>query len=86
GIGGYFLSTNTEIFAQKTNKTSETSLVKEKLVELSEWTTLKYEYSNVIISRTDKTITLPFISDHHFTTFHVHEGIKIQTTPYFLYD
>lgn len=40
------------------NKESETSLMQERLVELSEWTTLRYEYSNVIISRTDKTLTV----------------------------
>ena len=40
------------------NKYSETSLVQDKLIELSEWTTLRYEYSNVIVSRTDKTLTV----------------------------
>lgn len=40
------------------NKYSETSLVQDKLVELSEWATLHYEYSNVIVSRTDKTLSV----------------------------
>lgn len=43
----------------KTTATSETSLIQDNLVELSEWTALKYEYSNVIVSRTEKSISLP---------------------------
>lgn len=42
-----------------TTKSSDTALVKERLVELSEWTTLKYEYSKVIVSRSSKKV--PFI-------------------------
>ena len=41
-----------------TSKNSDTALVKEQLVELSEWTTLKYEYSKVIISRSSKNVPL----------------------------
>ncbi|RDB33037.1 DUF4230 domain-containing protein [Exiguobacterium sp. RIT594] len=41
-----------------TTKSSDTALVKERLVELSEWTTLKYEYSKVIISRSSKNVPL----------------------------
>lgn len=41
-----------------TSKSSDTALVKEQLVELSEWTTLKYEYSKVIISRSSKNVPL----------------------------
>ena len=32
-------------------------------MELSEWTTLKYEYENVIVSRTNKTLPLPGDND-----------------------
>lgn len=46
------------ILSVRSNRDSETSLVQDKLVELSEWTTLRYEYSNVIVSRTDKTLTV----------------------------
>ncbi|HET6784813.1 MAG TPA: DUF4230 domain-containing protein [Erysipelotrichaceae bacterium] len=52
-----FLS-NSGLLKITSNKESETSLMQERLVELSEWTTLRYEYSNVIISRTDKTLTV----------------------------
>lgn len=41
-----------------TTQSSDTALVKERLVELSEWTTLKYEYSKVIISRSSKNVPL----------------------------
>lgn len=47
-----------DFLSLNSNKHSETSLVQDKLVELSEWTTLRYEYSNVIVSRTDKTLTV----------------------------
>ena len=63
GAIGFFIYTNPEIFAEKTNKTSEAALIKESLVELSEWTTLKYEYENVIVSRTNKTLPLPGDND-----------------------
>lgn len=56
-FGGDILE-STGILGVKSNKSSETSLVQDKLVELSEWTTLRYEYSNVIVSRTDKTLTV----------------------------
>lgn len=42
------------LFETSTNKSSETALLREQLVDMSELTTLKYEYSNVIVSRTDK--------------------------------
>ena len=56
-IGGNILDSS-GLISVKTNRDSETSLVQDKLVELSEWTTLRYEYSNVIVSRTDKTLTV----------------------------
>lgn len=50
------------IFQITTNITSKASLVQDKLVELSEWTTLKYEYTNVIISRDSKVIPMTDIN------------------------
>lgn len=55
-----------DLIQTSTNRTSETSLLQDNLVELSEWTTLKYEYSNVIISRTEKSLALPGISDINY--------------------
>ena len=52
-----------------TTKSSDTALVKERLVELSEWTTLKYEYSKVIVSRSSKKIP--------FTDMKLAEAIKL---------
>jgi hypothetical protein len=71
GTAVFFLLAKTNVIAIRTNKTSETALVQEKLVELSEWTTLKYDYSNVIISRTDRSLTL-FGGDFDFA-----EAIKL---------
>jgi hypothetical protein len=48
------------------NKTSQTTLVAEKLVELSEWTTLRYEYSNVIVSRLEQSISVFGITDFNY--------------------
>lgn len=69
---GLFILNKTEIISIQTNKTSETALTQEKLVELSELATLKYEYSNVIISRTDRTIPVPVFPDFNFA-----EAIKL---------
>ncbi|MGA9519463.1 MAG: DUF4230 domain-containing protein [Trichococcus sp.] len=66
GLAGYFIFTETDLISTRTNRSSETALVQEKLVELSEWTTLKYEYSNVIISRTDKSFELFGFGDLDF--------------------
>ncbi|UJF15965.1 DUF4230 domain-containing protein [Jeotgalibaca sp. MA1X17-3] len=73
-VGGItvLMNTDSEIFAEKTNKTSEVALVKESLKELSEWTTLKYEYENVIVSRTSKTLPLPGNHDINYA-----EAIKL---------
>lgn len=59
-------------FGISNSESSDASLVKDRVVELSEWTTLKYEYSNVIISQTDKSLALPGISDIKFA-----EAIKL---------
>ncbi len=69
---GLFILNKTEIISIQTNKTSETALTQEKLVELSELATLKYEYSNVIISRTDRSIPVPGFPDFNFA-----EAIKL---------
>jgi hypothetical protein len=52
-----------EVFKITTNKTSETSLLQDKLVEMSDWTTLKYEYSTVIVSRTEKSLSILGITE-----------------------
>jgi hypothetical protein len=52
------LLNTTDLVSLRTNSSSDTSLVQDRLVELSEWTTLRYDYSNVIVSRTDKTLTV----------------------------
>lgn len=72
GMAGYFIFTETDLISTRTNRNSETALVQEKLVELSEWTTLKYEYSDVIISRTDKSFDL-----FGFADFDYAEAIKL---------
>ncbi|WED55274.1 DUF4230 domain-containing protein [Exiguobacterium profundum] len=41
-----------------TNQQADVSLVKDRLVELTELTTLKYEYSNVIVSRNSTKVPL----------------------------
>lgn len=55
---GALLMSNDTLFQTKTNITSEAALIQDRLVELSEWTTLRYDYSNVIISRTERTLSL----------------------------
>lgn len=72
GMAGYFIFTETDLISTRTNRNSETALVQEKLVELSEWTTLKYEYSDVIISRTDKSFDLLGFGDFDYA-----EAIKL---------
>lgn len=54
------------LFEISTNKSSETALLREQLVEMSELTTLKYEYSNVIISRTDKNFSFFDLPDFKY--------------------
>lgn len=65
-VVGIIVVVKPEAFQITTNKTSETSLIQDKLVELSEWTTLKYDYSNVIISRTEKSVSLIGIKDINY--------------------
>lgn len=46
-----------------TNQRADVSLVKDRLVELTELTTLKYEYSNVIVSRNTTSVSLIGLKD-----------------------
>lgn len=46
-----------------TNQQADVSLVKDRLVELTELTTLKYEYSNVIVSRNTTSVSLIGLKD-----------------------
>ena len=63
------------LFETSTDKSSETALLREHMVEMSELTTLKYEYSNVIVSRTDKSFS--FFNSAIF---------KLMTAPVFFYE
>ena len=67
--GALFVFAQTDLFKVTTNSSSETALVQDRIVELSEWTTLKYEYSHAIVSRTDKSIP--------FTDINFAEAIKL---------
>ncbi|PTQ82203.1 uncharacterized protein DUF4230 [Trichococcus patagoniensis] len=62
----FFWFNENKLFEASTSKTSESALIQEKLVPLSEWTTLKYEYSNVIISRTDKNFSFFGLPDFDY--------------------
>lgn len=55
GLAVFFIFKPIEL---KTEKRSSTSLIQEKIVELSELATLKYEYSDVVVSRTNRKISL----------------------------
>lgn len=57
-VGVVFILSNSDLIQIRSNREAETTLVQDRLVELSEWTTLRYDYSNVIISRTDKTLSV----------------------------
>lgn len=54
------------LFETSTDKSSETALLREHMVEMSELTTLKYEYSNVIVSRTDKSFSFFDLPDFKY--------------------
>jgi len=55
-----------EILNFNENKTSQATMVAEKLVELSEWTTLRYEYSNVIVSKLEQSFSVFGITDFNY--------------------
>jgi len=73
-VSGIYVSKNYDLVQIKTDKTSEASLLQDHLVELSELATLKYEYSSVIVSRTEKNLALPGISEIKYG-----EAIKLIT-------
>lgn len=62
---GYAFS-QTSLFGVTTNSSSDASLVKDQIVKIAELASLEYEYSNVIVSETDKNISLPGVSDIKF--------------------
>jgi len=57
-LGGVYILKGGDLLKLKTTQASTSSLVQDRLVELSELTTLKYEYSTVIISQTERNIPL----------------------------
>lgn len=57
-LGGIYILKDSDLLKPKTTQASTSSLVQDRLVELSELTTLKYEYSTVIISQTERNIPL----------------------------
>ncbi|WP_236633561.1 MULTISPECIES: DUF4230 domain-containing protein [unclassified Exiguobacterium] len=65
-IAGSIILFQFKPFELTTNKSSDTSLVQDKIVELSELATLKYEYSQVIVSRTNREVSLVGLSDIKF--------------------
>lgn len=62
---GYAFSQKS-LFGVTTNSSSDASLVKDQIVKIAELASLEYEYSNVIVSETDKNISLPGVSDIKF--------------------
>ena len=56
-----------DLFSVATKQSVDTSLVQDRLVELSEWATLRYDYRNVIVSRTERSISLPVVNDVNFS-------------------
>lgn len=69
GAIGVFAFLQTNLFGLAADSSSETGLVHDRIVELSEWTTLKYEYSYAIVSREDNNIP--------FTDINFAEAIKL---------
>ncbi|MEZ0481308.1 DUF4230 domain-containing protein [Planococcus sp. SSTMD024] len=64
-VAGYAFS-QTNLFGVTTNSSSDASLVQDQIVKIAELASLEYEYSNVIVSETDKNISLPGVSDIKF--------------------
>lgn len=71
-VSGIYMFNKNGLFQSTTNKSSETSLLQDNLIELSEWTTLKYEYSNVIVSRTERSLSLLGVTEINYA-----EAIKL---------
>ncbi|ANU15683.1 hypothetical protein BBI11_00625 [Planococcus maritimus] len=64
--GALFAFAQMDLFKVTNNSSSDASLVKDQIVKIAELASLEYEYSNVIISETDKNISLPGMSDIKF--------------------
>ena len=71
GAAAGFAFSQINPFNVNTNSSSETGLIQERIVELSEWTTLKYEYRYAFVSRTGENKNIPF-TDINFV-----EAIKL---------
>lgn len=69
GAIGVFAFLQTNLFGLAADSSSQAGLIQEQIVELSEWTTLKYEYSYAIVSREDNNIP--------FTDINFAEAIKL---------
>lgn len=70
-VGALFVFAQADLFKITNNSSSETGLIQERIVELSEWTTLKYEYKYAFVSRTGENKNIPF-TDINFV-----EAIKL---------
>lgn len=68
----FFVITNQDIIQIKFNSDAKDYTIKSQLVELSELTTLKYEYSNVIVSRTEQSMKIPGLQEFNYA-----ESIKL---------
>ncbi|WP_271853143.1 DUF4230 domain-containing protein [Planococcus maritimus] len=64
--GALFAFAQMDLFKVTNNSSFDASLVQERIVKIAELASLEYEYSNVIISETDKNISLPGMSDIKF--------------------
>ena len=67
GIAVIIMFAKPYLFPASTKQSVDTSLVQERLVELSEWATLRYDYRNVIVSRTERSLSLPVVNDVNFS-------------------
>lgn len=68
----FFILSKQGIVQVNLKKDANVYTIKSQLLELSELTTLKYEYSNVIVSRTEKSINIPGLQEINYA-----ESIKL---------
>lgn len=68
----FFVLANQGIINVNFKSDANVYTIKSQLVELSELTTLKYEYSNVIVSRTEKSMKVPGLQEFNYA-----EAIKL---------
>lgn len=59
-LAGVYIGSKGGVFKVTTQQDSVANLVQDNLAELSDFTSLKYEYTNVIVSRTDRKLDLGF--------------------------